>query len=270
MPAESVAPTQIAELVNAGSLHSGVDELPAAATVSTPFSRAYSMASRIRVSTPMIVSSCPPGAEPRERLMTSAPLSAAHRIPSAMSCDEPVPASRTLTGRTLAPGATPAMPMPLPAAAATMPATCVPCSSPSFLPSGPLKSPLPHGRTSAQPAKVAPGRSWPTRSGWSKSTPVSTTATTAPLPVPTAQAASALIWSRPHCLSRRGSPAAACAPGATATSAATTSAAEVAAPRSDFLFICAPIACTRAGYPRTGANLRGPDKRGTGQTTHSG
>jgi hypothetical protein len=31
------------------------------------------MASRISVSTPMIVSSCPPGAVPSERLMTSAP-----------------------------------------------------------------------------------------------------------------------------------------------------------------------------------------------------
>src|SRR6478672_10413221 len=39
-PRWSVAPTQIATLLKAGSLHRAVEELPAAATVSTPLERA--------------------------------------------------------------------------------------------------------------------------------------------------------------------------------------------------------------------------------------
>ncbi len=78
---------------------------------------------------------------------------------------------------------------------------------------------------------------------------MSTTATTTPSPVLACQAVSALIWSRPHCLSRRGSLVAACAPGAAAVRATTTSAAEVAAPTKDFLFMYAPIVRTGADCP---------------------
>src|SRR6266545_7373847 len=120
-------------------------------------------------------------------------------------------------------GATPAIPTPLPVAAAAMPDTCVPCTSAAApLPSGPLQSPLPHGRCPlGQPVNVAPVTSWPCRSGWLRSTPVSTTAITAPAPVLFAHACDALIWVRPHCLAYSGSLVAACDGVATAATAAT-------------------------------------------------
>ncbi len=75
---------------------------------------------------------------------TSAPWSAAHRTPLAMSSKEPLPSSSTFTGMIYASGATPAMPMPLLVAAAAMPATWVPWLSEGWAtPSGPFQSPLP-------------------------------------------------------------------------------------------------------------------------------
>src|SRR3954468_5072365 len=93
-----------------------------------------------------------------------------------------------------APGATPSMPFPLPASAAMMPVTCVPwpfwsCGVSSFS------------------TKSWPGTSRPARSSCEASTPVSSTATTAPEPVLVECAASASIMSRPHCCERSGSAA---------------------------------------------------------------
>ena len=59
--------------------------------------------------------------------MTRAPWSAAQMMPSATSDEEPLPdASSTRIGMILTPGAAPAMPNPLFACAAMMPATWVP------------------------------------------------------------------------------------------------------------------------------------------------
>ena len=81
------------------------------------------MASFIAESMPVMEKAWPPGIEPSERLTTSAPWSAAHRMPSPMSSEEPEPASSTLTGRIFALGATPTTPTPLLRTAATVPAT---------------------------------------------------------------------------------------------------------------------------------------------------
>jgi hypothetical protein len=95
-----------------------------------------------------------------------------------------------LTGITFASGATPAMPMPLLVAAAAMPETWVPWLSAACpTPSGPFQSPLP--QEGLQPMNVAPGTSLPCRSACVRSTPVSTTAITAPAPVLVAHACSA-------------------------------------------------------------------------------
>src|SRR3954451_10342675 len=113
-------------------------------------------------------------------------------------------ASSARSGRILAPGATPSMPMPLPASAAVIPVTCVPC-------------PLSSWGVESPSTKSWPPRSRPARSGWAASTPVSITATVAPAPLETWCAASASIMSRPHCCERSGSPAPAA--GAAAISA---------------------------------------------------
>ena len=131
--------------------------------------------------------------------MTSAPLSAAQRTPLAMSSYAPLPSSSTFTGMIFAPGATPAMPTPLLVAAAAMPETWVPwVSDGCATPSGPFQSPLP--QDGLQPMKVAPDTSWPCRSAWLRSTPVSTTAMTAPAPVLVAHACSACTCWGPYCL----------------------------------------------------------------------
>jgi hypothetical protein len=133
-------------------------------------------------------------------LMTSAPLSADQRMPAAMSSKEPEPsASRTLTARMLASGATPAMPVALFVSAAAMPATCVPCGSPDPLSAPDCQSPLPHGLTFSQ-TNVAPPAILPSRSGWSRSTPESTIAMRWPEPVDVDQACSARTCCGPYCL----------------------------------------------------------------------
>ena len=64
---------------------------------------------------------------PSERFTTSAPESTAQVIPAATSMFQPEPVSpSTRTGMMVAIGATPAMPRPLPALAAAIPATWVP------------------------------------------------------------------------------------------------------------------------------------------------
>src|SRR3954453_6666539 len=97
--------------------------------------------------------------EPSDRLMTPAPWSAAHRIPLAMSDDQPEPlAPSTFTGRIRAPGARPATPTLLLAMAATIPDTWVPW---------PLSSALPSPEdTEVWLVYWAPGRTRPARSGW--------------------------------------------------------------------------------------------------------
>jgi hypothetical protein len=103
--------------------------------------------------------------------MMSAPLSVAQVMPLAMSASTPVPsAPSTLTGMTLAFHATPATPPPLPVAAPTTPATAVPWPSSSLGSVSPLTMSRPATRFGA-------------RSGWSRSTPVSSTATTVAAPV---------------------------------------------------------------------------------------
>ena len=93
--------------------------LPAAATTRAPELVAYVTASQtVREY----------AVEPRLTLITRAPESAAQMIPLATAATLPLPdASSTFTGITGAVKATPAPPARLFAAAAAMPATCVPC-----------------------------------------------------------------------------------------------------------------------------------------------
>ena len=72
------------------------------------------------------------GLPPRERLITSAPWSVAQLTPVATSASLPEPSSpRTRTGRILASGAAPSIPIPLPSSAAMIPLTWVPWPLPS-------------------------------------------------------------------------------------------------------------------------------------------
>lgn len=118
-----------------------------------------------------------PGSAPKLRLTSS-------KVP---------PSSvRTLTGMSFAAGATLAMPVPLSVTAAAIPATCVPFGEAASV-AGPLSqspSPQPFG-ASGQPVNVAPPTGLRLRSGWARSTPLSTTAMTWPLPVDVAHACSA-------------------------------------------------------------------------------
>ena len=116
--------------------------------------------------------------------MTSAPWSAAQRMPSASApplvsraCLRAgsVDSRMTRTGRILASGAMPSTPDSLPAPwpwPAMMPAMAVPCRAQSRLP-----WPAP------KPMRSLPGSTCPARSGWLPSTPVSRTATVMPLPL---------------------------------------------------------------------------------------
>jgi len=77
--------------------------------------------------------------------MTSAPWSVAQTTPAITSLSLPVPsAPKTVTGMTLTPAnATPAMPMPLFVAAATMPAIAVPWPFGSVMPAEPSRMLVP-------------------------------------------------------------------------------------------------------------------------------
>src|SRR3954454_24753618 len=118
-------------------------------------------------------------------------------MPLMMSADVPAPVlSSTRTGRILAEGAVPATPMPLLVDAAAMPATCVPW---------PFRSCAPGVQVSSATMST-PGRSFSFRSGWFRSTPVSTIAIVVPAPsAPRFQAPAALICDRPHWRPSRGS-----------------------------------------------------------------
>ena len=99
-------------------------------------------------------------------LITRAPWSAAQAIPSAMSAALPAPLPPiTLTGISEHCEQAPTPPMPLFERAAITPATSVPCPWSSLASASSL--------TASQPSTKAP---W--RSGWLRSTPVSSTATT--------------------------------------------------------------------------------------------
>ena len=98
-------------------------------------------------------------------------LAATQLIPQMICAQVPDPcASRTLTGKISVPGATPTTPAPL-FLAAMVPDTCVPCP---LLSSGAVPGLM----------QFVPLRVWlcaTLRSGWSRSTPVSITATAAEL-----------------------------------------------------------------------------------------
>jgi hypothetical protein len=131
-----------------------------------------------------------------DMLITSAPWSVANTTPFATVAGVNSFGEFTRTGMTTAPGAAPAMPTPLPDRAAMMPAIAVPWPARSRGPSStqPL-SRQPFGSTTSEPGST---RSRPARSGWPRSTPLSSTATTAPLPVVRAQACGKCTRSRPH------------------------------------------------------------------------
>ena len=164
---------------------------PAAATTTTPRARALSIAAS------MTALGCSFGA-PRLRLTTRAPRATAQRIASATvsSVMTRLPSrsnQETFTGMTTTAGAAPLTPRALPAVAAMMPATCVPCPCSSL------------GSASPDPRSV-PGISRPTRSGWPRSTPVSITATAiSGRPRVRAQADRTAAASRPHCEPHSGS-----------------------------------------------------------------
>ena len=101
--------------------------------------------------------------------------------------------SSTRTGSTAVPGRSPAIPTPSPWPAAITPATCVPWPSRSSLPSPP-------GDTRSRP-----GSTEPTRSGWSASTPLSTTATVTSAAPGTLHSAGASRPRSSHCRGRSGS-----------------------------------------------------------------
>ena len=185
--------------------------LPAAATTSTLRAVASAIAVVTRTSSL---------SDPSDRLMIRAPDATAAVMAAARSRVVPVPsAPRIRSGRILAPGATPATPMPFPATAAMVPATCVPCPiDPTSAPSG---MPEPARRS-------VPGRRLASRSGCGP-LPLSITATTTPVPVEDAQAVGALMVQSPHWSGSSGSSAAAAVPAA--RNAARSEAARAAATR---------------------------------------
>lgn len=119
---------------------------------------------------------------PRLMLMTSAPCAAAHSIPASTHEESPEPLLlRTFPTIRSAPGATPLRSPPEAAPEPAMvAATCVPC-------------PCLSGTVSVG-TKLSEAEILPARSGWSRSAPVSRTATFTPLPsYPAAQASGAPI-----------------------------------------------------------------------------
>src|SRR5438552_1924545 len=105
--------------------------------------------------------------------MTCAPCETAYRIPAAAVGTDAGPEPPTITGRILAFGAMPTVPVLVPCPAITT-AMAVPCpSSPTWM----SVSPLP-----PVPVRLAPGRTTPRRSGRLAWTPLSTSATVTPAP----------------------------------------------------------------------------------------
>ncbi len=160
----STAPTVSAESALPGEPIDCGPSLPAAMANRMPFSAdslstAASSGSVSGVSMP-----------PRLMLTMSAPCAAAHSMPARMPESSPKPASsRTLPLRIFAPGATPLyVPLDWAPVPAAMDATCVPW---------PTTSPV-----VGADVKFLAAVTWPLRSGWVASTPVSRTAILTPLP----------------------------------------------------------------------------------------
>ena len=118
---ESTALTDTTPANEAGYILIRVASLPAAATISTPASRAA-----VNVGWPSATWSGV-SAPPRLMLMTSAPCSRAQSTPSRMSPNETKPeSSAILIGIRVESGAMPATPSPLLVSARIVPVTCVP------------------------------------------------------------------------------------------------------------------------------------------------
>ncbi len=162
-PVWSVAPTAMTPGYEPGNPTVAVPSFPAAATTTMFAAIAFATASESTGSSKV---------PPSERLITLAPCVRAQSMPTAMSASLPDPVeSRTLTGITLALGATPTTPRALFVRAATTPLTSVPCPLSSCGGDDGLNT-------------LRPVTSWPARSGWFRSVPVSTTATVTPAPLP--------------------------------------------------------------------------------------
>src|SRR5207248_2630675 len=161
----STAPTVSAlDAAPGDSMLTAVPSLPAATTNSLPVCAVSASRSRLTGSVPSV------GWLPRLMLTTLAPLVAAHSIPAMIQESSPLPSSvSTLPTISFAPGATPryfppeAAPDPV-----MMDATWVPCPWPSTV--VPLS------------VKSLDAATFPWRSGWSGSRPVSRTATVTPVP----------------------------------------------------------------------------------------
>ncbi|CAM5583049.1 hypothetical protein SGRIM128S_06107 [Streptomyces griseomycini] len=160
----STAPTVRAASALPGELTDWGPELPAAMAKRMPFSADSLFTAASSGSTSAV---SPP---PRLMLTMSAPCAAAHSMPARMPESSPEPeSSRTLPLRILAPGATPLyLPPDLAPVPAAVAATWVPWPtlSPAF----------------GAAVKFLDAVTWPFRSGWVVSTPVSRTAIFTPLP----------------------------------------------------------------------------------------
>jgi hypothetical protein len=114
---------------------------------------------------------------PKGRSMTRAPCVTAYRIPAAAVATERGPEPPTVTGKILARGAMPTVPVPAPVPIpwpAIITAIAVPWpSSPTWMSVSPLR---------AVPVRSAPGSTTPRRSGTLAWTPLSTSATVTPAP----------------------------------------------------------------------------------------
>ncbi len=161
----STAPTVRAASALPGEPIDSGPSLPAAIANRMPFSAESLSTSASNGSIPGV--SWPP----RLKLTISAPCWAAHSMPARMPESSPEPlSSRTLPLRIFASGATPLyLPCDLAPVPAAIDATCVPCPKWSF--------------ASAAVEKFLDSMTWVFRSGWSASTPVSSTAILTPLPV---------------------------------------------------------------------------------------
>ena len=170
LPPGSVPPTASTPAQEAGS--SGPAKrlaLPALATRTTSCPSAYATAA------------CSAGSQrageawpmPKGMSMTRAPCVTEYLIPAAAVATDRGPEPPTMTGRILARGAMPTVPVPVPWPA-IITAIAVPCpSSPAWMSVSPLR---------AVPVRSAPGSTTPRRSGRLAWTPLSTSATVTPAP----------------------------------------------------------------------------------------
>jgi hypothetical protein len=119
---------------------------------------------------------------PKGMSMTRAPCVTAYRIPAAAVATDRGPEPPTVTGRILARGAMPTVPVPVPASIpwpAIITAIAVPWpSSPTWMSVSPLRA-VP---VRSALVRLMPGRTTPRRSGRLAWTPLSTSATVTPAP----------------------------------------------------------------------------------------